>query len=158
MKLHLEFDDDLLRKYVDRGSNPLFAIYWSQAGVAYPEQHWLDFGLVVLSWWLVAAKSLLEGESEAEFSFMDGPYSLHVRRFDTLLHISGRGVAWQWQMPIDNFAAELLQAADQVDQKFTALGLADQTGISVGARQLKIALSQVKGSTAARRQLAAAHS
>ena len=142
MKLFVYFDDDLIRKYVKRGSHPVFSIYWTQDQIAYPEERWLDFGSVVLSWWLVAAKSLLEGATEAEFSFMDGPFQLQSRRIGSLLYITAGPQSWQTS--IETFVSELLRAVTEVKRKFAELGISDKEGLQIGARDLEIAMSEAK--------------
>ena len=156
MKLSLYFDDDLIRKYVKRGSRPLFGIYWTQDQIAFPEEKWLDFGSVVLGWWLVAAKSLLEGATEAELSFMDGPFQMQVRRIGNLLYVSADEQSWKWQIPIEIFVSELLRAVIDVKRKFAELGISDKEGLQVGARDLEIALSEAK-KTRSTRSIAVQH-
>ncbi len=144
MELCVDFDDALIKKYVRRGSNPLFTIYWQQGEAAYPEEQWLDFGSVIIGWWLVAAKSLLEGAVEAELPFMDGPYRIKAHRIGTMVHFSADKEAWVWRMPIDAFVAELLRAADKVQQKLVNLGVSDEESLRAGTRSLKFAVSQAK--------------
>ncbi len=144
MQLYVDFDDDLIRRYVDRGSNPIFTIYWTQDGVAYPADQWLDFGSVILSWWLAAAKSLLEGAVEAELDFMDGPFRLKASRAGNLLYVSADDQSWHWRPTMEAFAAELLRAANQVLRKFNDLGISDQEGLQIGSQHLRSALSQAK--------------
>ena len=144
MKLCVDFDDALIEKYVRRGSNPLFAIYWKQGETTYPEEQWVDFGSVVLGWWLVAARLLVEGAPEAEFLFMDGPYRLNARRFGNQLHFSAEGEAWLWRVSTETFVSELLEAAAEVKRKFSELGISDKGGLQVGAGKLEIALSEAK--------------
>lgn len=142
MKLNIDFDDDLIKKYVERGRSPIFSIYWTQDQVAYPEKQWLDFGSVILSWWLVAAKSLLDGATEADFLFMDGPFRLHVRLIGNLLYVTPDDDSWQWRIATESFVAELLTAANRVQSKFAELGLSDTEGFQIGIQHLKVAMSQ----------------
>ncbi len=144
MKLCVDFDDALIEKYARRGSNPLFTIYWKQGDAAYPEEQWLDFGSVIIGWWLVAAKLLLEGAIQAEFPFMDGPYRLKAHRTDNMVHFSADKEAWVWRTPIDTFVTELLDAADKVQQKLVDLGISDQESLQAGIRLLRTAASQAK--------------
>ncbi len=144
MKLCVDFDDALIEKCVRRGSNPLFTIYWKRGEAAYPEEQWLDFGSVIIGWWLVAAKSLLEGAVEAELLFMDGPYRVKARRVGTMVHFSADKETWVWRTPIDTFVSELLNAAEKVQQKLVGLGVSDQESLRTGARSLRTAASQAK--------------
>lgn len=155
MNLNIGFDDGSIKKYVGRGRSPIFTIYWTQDGVAYPEEQWLDFGSVLLSWWLVAAKSLLDGATEAELPFMDGPFRLKVRRIGNLLHVSADDQPWQWRTPLETFVAELLRATSQVQQKSLDLGVPDREGLQVGVEQLKAAMSRAKAGAVVSRTVVA---
>jgi hypothetical protein len=147
MKLHVDFEDALIKKYAERGQSPIFTIYWTEGEAAYPAERWLDFGSVVLSWWLVAAKSLLEGATEAEFSFMDGPYCLRASRIVDLLYFSVDDQSWQGRIPVEVFAAELVKAARQVQNKLAKLNISDKEGLHVGIQHLQSSLSQAKVKT-----------
>ena len=155
MNLNIGFDDALIKKYVGRGRSPIFTIYWTQDQAAYPEEQWLDFGAVLLSWWLIAARSLLEGAAEAELSFMDGPFRLKARRVGNLLYVSADDQPWQWRTPLETFVAELLRATSQVQQKFLDLGVPDREGLQVGVEQLRAAMSRAKAGAVVSRTVVA---
>lgn len=142
MKLHIEFDDILLRKYQARGANPVFSIYWEHNGVTYPEVGWIDFGSIILSWWLVAATSLLNGSRAEEFLFMDGPYQLDVRAINDVYHISGSGSNLDWRIPRETLVRELLVATQHVSAKLRELGISDDAGLEQGSRYLEKAASE----------------
>lgn len=142
MKLHVRFDDDLIRKYVQREADPFFGIYWLHNGIAYPEEGWLDFGSVILDWWLIAATSLLHGALEEEFLFMDGPYALSVRSLDNQCHISMQGRSELWKVECASFMNELLSAANQTVAKLNELQIPDKEGLQIGIRELKAALAE----------------
>jgi len=80
MELKVQFDGSLLSEYEKRGSSKLFGIWWTFGRTAYPEEGWLDFGAVILGWWIVALMKLLAGEPRVELLFMDGPFALSVQR------------------------------------------------------------------------------
>ena len=155
MRLHVSFDDSLIKKYVERGSSPLFTIYWTHEGMAYPEDQWMDFGSVILSWWLVAARSLLESAAKADFLFMDGPYCLEIRRVNDRVYVSAEDSSVQWQISTEDFAAELLRVADTIQKKFAELGISDKEGLEIGVQKLKNALAQ--GSRSGTRPVLVSH-
>lgn len=142
MKLIVSFDDLILKQSAERGRNPLFTLYWTQGQQVYPEQKWVDSGSVVLSWWLVSARILLEGAAEADFSFMEGPFSLTVRRLGNQVTITDTEQTWNTKMLLHGFVSELLTVTDQVLRKFAELGINDQNGLRVGMRQLQFTLSK----------------
>ncbi len=144
MKLNVEFEEDLMRQYNERGANPVFVIYWTHNGTAYPEEGWIDFGSVVLSWWLVAAASLLNGSRMEEFLFMDGPYQLDVRAINDVYHVSGSGSDFDWRVPRETFVRELLVAAERVSRKLGEFAIPDEAGLEQGIRTLEIAASAQK--------------
>ena len=156
MKLCVDFDDALIERYVRRGGNPLFTIYWKQGGAAYPEEQWLDFGSVIIGWWLIAAKSLLDGAEEAEFPFMDGPYRMKAHRLGNMVHFSADKEVWMWRTPISTFMAELLNAADTVQQKLAVLG-SDQESLQTGTRLLRATILQAKPRLVSRPTVTAEH-
>jgi len=45
----------------------------------FPESNWNDFVVVVLTWWCTECAALLRGTSQAELSFMDGPFFLDLQ-------------------------------------------------------------------------------
>jgi hypothetical protein len=61
-----------------RGS--IFGEIWCECGSqAFPHVNWSDFPVVVLSWWLHATVSLLDGtERKVDINFMDGPYEVRL--------------------------------------------------------------------------------
>jgi hypothetical protein len=47
----------------------------------FPTKNWSDFPVIVLSWWTFECLRLLDGEvAMTDFSFMDGPHKIDVRR------------------------------------------------------------------------------
>lgn len=56
-------------------------IFFKVNSVAFPDDAWNDFALVILSWWSEALAALRGGAgTETELIFMDGPYALRLRR------------------------------------------------------------------------------
>lgn len=47
--------------------------------VAFPEQGWNDFVVVILGWWTSEAAALIAGtKTSGELMFMDGPFSVSI--------------------------------------------------------------------------------
>lgn len=147
MELHVGFDDELMCRYHRRGASPLFTIYWTHGQEAYPEEGWVDFGSVVLGWWLVAAKSLLSGSGQESLLFMDGPYELSVRPVGNLFHISMTGRSEAWKVDQTSFIHELLSAASQATTRLHELGIPDSEGLQIGIRELKAVFSEQEART-----------
>src|SRR5437588_5592384 len=76
MNLRITFDDALLLRYDRRGASASFGICWEHEGTWYPSPNWIDFGAVILDWWMIAARNLMQGERRQELYFMDGPFRL----------------------------------------------------------------------------------
>ena len=154
MKLIVDFDNALMKQSAAQGRSPLFSIYWMHEWMheqtAYPEAQWLDCGSVVLSWWLVSARALLEGAAEADFSFMEGPFSLTVRRLGNQVTITDPEQTWNTKAPLQGFIGELLTATNQVLGKFAEIGINDQNGLKTGMRQLQATLSQANNAVGTR--------
>jgi hypothetical protein len=49
-------------------------------GVAFPDRHWNDFVVVILSWWLEALGRVPGSSTPQICSFMDGPFHFEVQR------------------------------------------------------------------------------
>jgi hypothetical protein len=105
---------------------------WCEAGtLAFPEPHWTDFSIVVVSWWLEAAADLIEGRRRnADVSFMDGPYMVHVfaKHRDSWQadfverRIAGAQVIHQFDFTPDPFIRSLIACSDGLLQECSAKG------------------------------------
>jgi hypothetical protein len=95
-------------------------IFVSYNHVAFPDQDWSDFPVVILGWWLRQLGALAAGESRAEFKFMDGPYRFDITATNnswvvSLLETSNSTETYAGG-PVDSsrFRDSLLGAADRL--------------------------------------------
>jgi hypothetical protein len=137
MKLVIKFDEAKMRAYYSRGSSVVFRIYWQNEDADYPMAEWQDFGADILSWWIVSTLSLSKGASEAEFMFMDGPYSLRIKNQNQLLTIIDRDDELRWNVSLKTVVEELISAAQLVVVKLQKLGIPDRTGLAIGEKDLR---------------------
>jgi hypothetical protein len=80
-RVHVEVDPVTCRRYVERGDEPLMTIFWSNGRWAYPGDGWMDFGSVIIYWWIVAISRMQSGVADAcDLPFMDGSFRLRVHR------------------------------------------------------------------------------
>lgn len=66
-------------------------IWMTFDGIDFPERNWIDFPVVLMSWWGTALLRILTGQSRDEdIHFMEGPFSVSVVRLpdSTELHFS----------------------------------------------------------------------
>jgi hypothetical protein len=56
-------------------------IFFDLGTFQFPEREWNDAAVVIVGWWLAALGDFVTGSSsEIELRFMEGPYSLSIRR------------------------------------------------------------------------------
>lgn len=105
---------------------------WCESGtLAFPQPHWTDFPVVVVSWWLEAAVELVVGRRRsAKVSFMDGPYMVHVFAKRRELwkagfaetRVPGTRVIHQFDFAPDPFIGSLIACADDLLRECLAKG------------------------------------
>lgn len=139
MKLEIAFDEEIIRRYYNRGSPIVFSIYWNHDNEDYPSSQWTDFGVVILGWWLVDVRGLVRGADQEEFLFMDGPFSLLTRRNEDTLHISLKRDTAQWTVPLKQFISEIVRGAETVRAELVRLDIApdDQRMLTNGIEALQ---------------------
>ena len=140
----MRFNDARLIKR-NQTKGPLdFIIYFYHNGIAYPDDVWYDFGGVILAWWLLAATQIVKGNTTATFSFMEGPYALHISSGLTErdLIVKPHGLDEEWTVTREELAQELMEKAEEVINKLNALkiGDSDRSGIEHAMNQLKMAV------------------
>jgi hypothetical protein len=133
MQIRVGFDDEILGRYGSRGSSLLFQIAFENDGIQFPHEGWVDFGCVVLGWWMTAIFRLAEGSHEEELCFMDGPYTLMAYRRDSELMLrASEGPAFEAKTSLAELRKEVSAAANAVLRHVSRLGL---SGPDVGALQ-----------------------
>jgi hypothetical protein len=84
----------------------------------------MDFGVVILDWWIVAAHRLLNGSTKEDFQFMDGPYCISIRAEDNFVFLSSKGVSDDWTASLEELISELLGGARLVTAELARLNIA----------------------------------
>lgn len=142
MELCTRFDDELIQEYVARDAKPIFTIYWEHEGRAYPADDWIDFGTVILDWWLIHAESLIRDGTPARLDFMDGPYCLHITRFGQVLRIEAEIHEFVWECTLQEFIKSMRTATWSVIRRLDDLGLEehDRYWLEHGLRKLTEAI------------------
>lgn len=102
----------------------------------------MDFGTVILGWWLVAARQLVEGVQDDDLTFMDGPFRLKARSLANQITFSAPDLGPPWQVAQETFVAELLAGVKRVQSKLQELGITDKEGLRVGVTQLERAIAE----------------
>lgn len=123
MKIKLKFDDELLKEYEARNSSPFFGICLQHDGQFYPSEDWMDFGSVILAWWMAAQFHLLGSGRCQKFLFMDGPYEVKVRhrRSSKMMELRPQGWDVVWKIPPYELTEVILSAAETVVEKLAQL-------------------------------------
>ena len=132
-------------QYSARNSPVVFTIYWSHDGVSYPDKWWVDFGAVVLSWWIGALKRLLLGSVEERLSFMDGPLALTVRREGNTLNVTAPEFSSNWITSISEIVSEITNASTLVCSKLNELGISNDEGLEQGVHSLYLLNTKISG-------------
>lgn len=140
MRIVLRFDPAEMVRRAQRGTPLVFGIALEHEGGFFPSEDWVDFGAVLLAWWLAAGARLSASGGTEELQFMDGPYSVRVERpagTDTV-RLSAAAAALEWQLPFADFIGALTQAAEEVRRELARLDIApeDQASLEYGLRCL----------------------
>ena len=95
----------------------------------FPDAVWTDFVVVVANWWRAALEQISEGQAEAKFLFMDGPYWITAVSQGTNLLLRciedrrGAGLVYQVVISIDDLKRELITLARDVSVACKAAGI-----------------------------------
>jgi len=123
MQIKYFFDQSLIEDYYSQDKWLLFHIFCIHEGHVYPDENWLDFGVVMLREWLPPARRLLQGSLYEEFLFFDGPFCLNARKQGDILHITLSDSLEQWLVPLDSFVQEIVHTAKQVHSDLLQMGV-----------------------------------
>lgn len=145
MEIKVEFDDELLKEYEKRNSSPFFKIVIEQEGQFYPSKNWMDFGAVILNWWIDGLLHLLNSGRCQEFLFMEGNYEIKIRhrRSSKMMELQPLGIETIWKISPEAIAESVLQAAETVIKKLAQLdiGKRERKALKNSAEQLRKVLS-----------------
>jgi hypothetical protein len=127
VRIIVKLDDSDFVAKDDVRKNLLFPILWEHAGDVYPRKDWIDFGCIIIGWWVTTVVKFLRGHDEGSFSFMDGPYAL-LAKFDrqtriVTLHLQGTDKTWY--VNIIEIMEALSQNIDIVYEKFEQEGVGE---------------------------------
>ena len=95
----------------------------------FPVAGWNDFVVVVANWWRAALEQISEGQAEAKFLFMDGPYWITAVSQGTDLVLRciedrrGAGLVYQVVIQLDDLKRELITLARDVSVACKAAGI-----------------------------------
>jgi len=144
MNLHITFDDDLAKPYLERGKSPLAYMHWDFDGLAYPAMDWMDFAAIVLSWWLVKSRNLILGSCAEEFPFMDGPFSILANADGENLVLRFRGNDVVISVGMRPFVESIVAASELLSQEMRNRQIADAQSLAVGVADVTSALNGAK--------------
>ncbi len=140
MNIVLGFDEETLRRYEGRNSPLLFSIVLEDDGQVFPEDGWLDFGCVILGWWIGAVLRMSAGTSEEELAFMDGPFTLIATRTEERLNIrSSEGDPFLAATTLSSFSSAVRQAANEALRHMSEAGVSgdDVRALDIALRELQ---------------------
>lgn len=111
MEIHVSSDDMAIVADLERGYQPSFWISWRIDGVSYPSATWIDFGTVILNWWVQVCERLADGATFGKLMFMDGPYEIAViRTADGKLILRPQGETRVWTVSLLDLVDALTDA------------------------------------------------
>jgi hypothetical protein len=95
----------------------------------FPTAGWNDFVVVVANWWRVALEQISEGQAEADFRFMDGPYWITAVSQGTNLLLRciedrrGAGLVYEVVVHVDDLRREVITFCRDVSLACKAAGI-----------------------------------
>ena len=138
MRINFQIDPGLVEHYRARAPRILVGMNLEHGGTYYPSEEWLDFGGIVLGWWLMAFAKLRGGEEPQCLCFMDGPYELVVRTVEHMLVLRSDDNSIEWRVDVDEFEHELLRASELAIEAFREHGVAEVSDtLELGVRELR---------------------
>lgn len=140
MQICFDIDPETVRSYSQRGSSPAFVIYWEHEGTVFPDRYWSERGLVLLSWWLSVATSLVNGGGEAAFQFMEADIALIAIARGSDVHITTRAYDVDWHVSLTELSEALIDAAFAVSERMRLLDSRDADGFGPLIEDLRHAL------------------
>jgi hypothetical protein len=146
MKLSVSLKARILSEYEDRGSSSFFTIFWQHTQESYPTDSWMDFGAILLGWWIVATLKLLRGERHQDLVFMDGPYRLSLELGDdgSTITCTAPNSTIRWITSLDELANEVRSSALAVIRQLEQFGIdqKERRALQIGLAQLQKSLEE----------------
>jgi hypothetical protein len=121
----------LLPETFDASTGSLTGEIWFDVdGQAFPAEHWNDFVVVILGWWLEESALLLSHAGQRSLRFMDGPWRLEIDAANAdawhLGFVDGHGgkstIVHEATVSGKELVKEVLRAASAAEKKCHELG------------------------------------
>jgi hypothetical protein len=116
MHIHVKAEDLVALSTQTSRENLTFRIFWEHNGSYYPMEDWVDFGCIIIGWWVSSLIRFQRGSSRESFTFMDGPYSIDAQ-FDKVsgeVELKPKGTNLVWTIKITEIAENLLQIVESL--------------------------------------------
>ena len=129
MQLYVKFVDEWMLESNQRGTTPLFIIFWKLKNTYYPCKEWIDLGAVILDWWLLALERIKGGSTHEDLVFREGPYRLKLiaNHKNNILTVGTKKETNLVEISIDAFINELVKAARTTVKKLEELNIAQSS-------------------------------
>ncbi len=126
--MQILFDPNTLQQN-KRGSVTGVVYFEFNPDQQFPVAGWNDFVVVIANWWRAALEQISEGQREAKFPFMDGPYWITAvsQGRNLLLRCTedrrGGGLVYEVVVQLDDLKRELIAFATDVSVACKAAGI-----------------------------------
>jgi hypothetical protein len=128
VKLVINFNESQLIDFRNGNKPLIYEIYWVEDSVYYPMNHWSDFGNAVLGSWVNSIIELLSGNTESEFCFLDGSYSIKLKMnpSDRVVELYPQKRNFVWKISMKELIIELINAFKMVSGELAKRGIGEE--------------------------------